>query len=189
LDFQSRNQSEEEDKLKHFLISILYRLYLKKSNCGDIMSFENRIKELGLKIPKPPKPMGAYVPYVKAGKFVYIAGEKATVEDKLVYKGKLGKDLSLEEGYESARIACLNCLGSLKAAVGDLNKIEQIVKVVGYVNSADGFNQQPKVINGASELLLSIFGEKGKHARVAVGVNELPSDSPVEVEMIAKLKE
>ena len=103
MDFQSPNLGEEEDKLKQFLISILSRLYLKKLNCGDIMSFENRIKELGLKIPKPPKPMGAYVPYVKAGKFVYIAGEKATVEDKLVYKGKLGKDLSLEEGYESVK--------------------------------------------------------------------------------------
>ena len=153
------------------------------------MSIEEKIIALGIEIPEPPQPMGAYVPYVRAGLFVYIAGEKATVNDQLVFKGKVGKDLTLEEGYKAARIAGLNCLGSLKAAVGNLDNIERIVKVVGYVNSADGFNEQPKVINGASELLLSIFGERGKHARVAVGVNELPSDSPVEVEMIAQLKE
>jgi enamine deaminase RidA (YjgF/YER057c/UK114 family) len=152
------------------------------------MSIEERIKELGIELPAPPKPMGAYVPYVKAGALVYIAGEKATVNDELVFKGKVGKDLTLEEGYEAARIAGLNCLGSLKAAVGNLDTIERIVKVVGYVNSAKGFNKQPQVINGASELLLEIFGDRGKHARVAVGVNELPSDSPVEVEMIAHLK-
>lgn len=152
------------------------------------MSIEERIKELGIELPAPPKPMGAYVPYVKAGALVFIAGEKATVNDELVFKGKVGKDLTLEEGYEAARIAGLNCLGSLKAAVGNLDTIERIVKVVGYVNSAKGFNKQPQVINGASELLLEIFGDRGKHARVAVGVNELPSDSPVEVEMIAHLK-
>lgn len=153
------------------------------------MGIEERTMELGIEIPEPPQPMGAYVPSVRAGLFVYIAGEKATVNDQLVFKGKVGKDLTLEEGYKAARIAGLNCLGSLKAAVGNLDNIERIVKVVGYVNSADGFNEQPAVINGASELLLSIFGERGKHARVAVGVNELPSDSPVEVEMIAQLKE
>lgn len=152
------------------------------------MSIEEKMKELGIELPAPPKPMGAYVPYVKAGALVYIAGEKATVNDELVFKGKVGKDLTLEEGYEAARIAGLNCLGSLKAAVGSLDTIERIVKVVGYVNSAKGFNKQPQVINGASELLVAIFGDRGKHARVAVGVNELPSDSPVEVEMIAQLK-
>jgi enamine deaminase RidA (YjgF/YER057c/UK114 family) len=153
------------------------------------MGIEEKIKELGIKIPKPPQPMGAYVPYVRAGLFVYIAGEKATVNDQLVFEGKVGKDLTVREGYEAARIAGLNCLGSLKAAVGDWDNIKRIIKVVGYVNSADGFNEQSKVINGASELLLSIFGDRGKHARVAVGVNELPNDSPVEVEMIAQLKE
>jgi enamine deaminase RidA (YjgF/YER057c/UK114 family) len=144
------------------------------------MTIEKKLTELDIELPAAPKPMGAYVPYVKAGDFVYIAGEKATVHDELAFKGKVGSDLTLEEGYQAARIAGLNCLGSLKAAVGDLDTIEQIVKVVGYVNSAVGFN--------ASELLLEIFGDRGKHARVAVGVNELPSDSPVEVEMIALLK-
>ena len=152
------------------------------------MTIEKKLKELDIELPAAPKPMGAYVPYVKAGDFVYIAGEKATVHDELVFKGKVGSDLTLEDGYQAARIAGLNCLGSLKAAVGDLDTIERIVKVVGYVNSAVGFNQQPQVINGASELLVEIFGDRGKHARVAVGVNELPSDSPVEVEMIALLK-
>ncbi len=153
------------------------------------MSVEKRINELGIELPPPPKPMGAYVPYVKVGAFVYIAGEKATVNDKLVFKGKVGKDLTLEEGYNAARIAGLNCIGSLKAAVGNLDTIDRIVKVVGYVNSAKSFNKQPQVINGASELLLEIFGDRGKHARVAVGVNELPDDSPVEVEILAYLKQ
>jgi enamine deaminase RidA (YjgF/YER057c/UK114 family) len=155
---------------------------------GIVMTIEEKLKELSITLPAAPTPMGAYVPYVKAGNMVYIAGEKATVNDELVFKGKVGSDLTLDEGYKAARIAGLNCLGSLKAAVGDLDSIERIVKVVGYVNSAVGFNQQPQVINGASELLLEIFGNRGKHARVAVGVNELPSDSPVEVEMIALLK-
>ena len=153
------------------------------------MKVEKKMEELGIKIPEAPKPMGAYVPYVVAGRFVYIAGEKATVMDKMVFKGKVGKELSLKEGYEAARIAGLNCLGSLKEAVGDLDRVGRIVKVTGYVNSADGFNEQPKVINGASELLLSVFGERGRHARVAVGVNELPDDSPVEVAMIAMVKD
>ncbi len=153
------------------------------------MIVERRLRELGVELPTPPKPMGAYVPSVVVAPLVFISGEKATVNGVLKYRGKVGKELSLEEGYEAARICALNCLACLKSAVGDLDEVERIVKVTGYVNSADGFNQQPKVLNGASELLLKAFGQAGQHARVAVGVSELPDDSPVEVAMIAKVRE
>jgi len=152
------------------------------------MSFELKLKELGVELPEAPKPLGAYVPAVKVGSLVYISGEKASVGGVLKYKGKVGEDLTLKEGYEAARICAINCLAALKTIVESLDEVERVVKVIGYVNSAEGFNQQPKVVNGASELLLQIFGEKGQHARVAVGVNELPDDSPVEVSMIFKLK-
>jgi enamine deaminase RidA (YjgF/YER057c/UK114 family) len=152
------------------------------------MIVENRIKELGIELPEPPEPLGAYVPAVVADPLVFISGEKASVGGKLKFKGKVGGELSVEGGYEAARICGINCLACLKWAIGDLDRVERIVKVVGYVNSAPGFNQQPKVVNGASELLLKAFGEQGQHARVAVGVNELPDDSPVEVAMIARLK-
>lgn len=152
------------------------------------MTFDSKLKRLGIELPEAPKPLGAYVPAVKVGSLVYISGEKASVRGTLKYKGKVGKDLTLMEGYEAARVCAINCLAALKTVVEGLDDVERVVKVIGYVNSAEGFNQQPKVVNGASELLLRIFGEKGQHARVAVGVNELPDDSPVEVSMIFKLK-
>lgn len=150
---------------------------------------ERKLKEMGLSLPEAPKPVAAYVPAVKVDGYVYTAGQIPFVEGELKFKGKLGKDLSVEEGYEAAKICALNALGAIKGAVGDLNKVEQVVKVVGFVNSASGFNQQPAVINGASELLGQLFGESGKHARSAVGVSELPLDAAVEVEMIVKIKE
>jgi len=106
----------------------------------------------------------------------------------LKFKGKLGKELTLEQGYEAAKVCALNCLAVIKGQIGSLDNIKQIVKVTGFVSSASGFNDQPKVINGASELLGEIFGEQGQHARAAVGVNELPVDAAVEVEMVVKVK-
>ncbi len=153
------------------------------------MSIQSKLEELGIELPEPPKPLGAYLPAVVVGRFIFVSGEKASVNGVLKYTGKVGKDLSLEEGYEAARICAINCLACIKSVVQDLDDVERIVKVVGYVNSGDGFNQQPKVVNGASELLLKVFGKGGQHARVAVGVNELPDDSPVEISMIVKLKD
>ncbi len=152
-----------------------------------MMDPESRLKELGIELPAPPKPLGAYVPAVRAGDLVFVSGEKASVGGVLKLKGKIGGNLSIEEGYEAARICGLNCLAALKSAVA-LSEVERVVKVVGYVNSAEGFNQQPKVVNGASELFLKVFGDGGQHARVAVGVSELPDDSPVEVSMIVKVR-
>lgn len=150
--------------------------------------FEKKLQEMGLAVPEAPKPVAAYVPGVKVGEFIYTSGQIPLVKGELKYKGKIGETVSVEDGYEAAKVCALNCLGVIKNLIGDLDKIEQVVKVVGFVNSADGFNMQPKVINGASELLGAVFGEKGAHARSAVGVNELPLDSACEVELIVKIK-
>ncbi|MBZ4654457.1 MAG: endoribonuclease family protein [Peptococcaceae bacterium] len=150
---------------------------------------EKKLAEMGLSIPEAPKPVAAYVPAVKTGEYIYTSGQIPLVNGELKFKGKIGAEMTLEQGYEAAKVCALNCLSVIKGLIGDLDKIEQVVKVVGFVNSAPGFNMQPKVINGASELLGAVLGEKGFHARSAVGVNELPLDATVEVEMIVKVKE
>ena len=152
------------------------------------MSFEEKIKSLGLELPEPPKPVAAYVPAVKVDNYVYTSGQLPFVNGELKYKGKVGKDVQEEDAYEAAKICALNCLSVIKGVIGDLDNIEQVVKINGYVASAPGFNLQPKVINGASELIGEIFGNIGQHARSAVGVNELPLDATCEVEMIVRVK-
>ncbi len=149
---------------------------------------EKNLEKLGLTVPDAPKALAAYVPAVRVGNLVFTAGQIATVAGELKYKGKIGSDLTVEQGYEAARVCALNCLAVLKAEIGDLDRVERVVKVTGFVNSADGFNAQPKVINGASELLVAAFGDKGKHARAAVGSNELPLDTACEVEMIVAVR-
>ena len=149
---------------------------------------EQRLKELGYELPECPAPMAAYVPAVLINGFVYVSGQTPLVDGVLKYKGKVGIDVSEEQAYESARICALRMIAALKFAVGDLDRVERIVKVTGFVNSTGDFGNQPKVINGASEFLEKVFGEKGKHARSAVGTSSLPMDTPVEVEMIAAVK-
>lgn len=149
---------------------------------------EEKIKELGLEVPEAAKPLAAYIPAIRMDNLVMTSGQLPTVKGELKFKGKVGKDITEEEGKQAAEICALNCLGAIKRVIGNLDKIEQIVKLTAFVNSADGFTAQPKVANGASELLGKIFGDNGKHARSAVGVNELPIDAPVEIEMIVKLK-
>jgi len=151
------------------------------------MSVEERIRELGFVLPSPPKPAGAYVPGVVTGGILFVSGQTGTVDGSLVYSGKLGQEVSTEDGYKSAQIAVLNCLAEAKAVLEDLERISRIVKVTGFVASAPGFGKQPMVVNGASELLVSIFGDRGKHSRSAVGVAELPFGAPVEVELIAEV--
>ncbi|MBE3591093.1 MAG: RidA family protein [Firmicutes bacterium] len=150
---------------------------------------EARLAELGLTLPPVPAPVAAYVPAVRAGRFVYTSGQLPMVEGRLAYQGKVGADLPVEEGYQAARICALNALAALQSAAGSLDRVERIVKVVGFVASAPGFNEQPKVVNGASELLGQVFGEAGRHARSAVACNELPLNAPVEVELVALLAE
>lgn len=152
------------------------------------MSFEEKIKSMGLEIPEAPKPVAAYVPAVQVEKYVYTSGQIPFVNGELKYKGKVGKDVKEDEAYEAAKVCALNCLSVIKGVIGNLDKIEKIVKVNGFVASAPGFDMQPKVINGASELIGQIFGEAGQHARAAVGVNELPLNATCEVEMIVKIK-
>jgi len=149
---------------------------------------EEKIKELGYTVPEAPKPLAAYIPVIKIDNLVFTAGQLPMVDGKLIAEGKLGADVSNEVGTKSAEICALNCLSVVKAEIGDLENIEQIVKVTVFVNSAEGFTAQPQIANGASEFLVNIFGEAGKHVRSAVGVNELPINAPVEIEMIVKVK-
>lgn len=150
---------------------------------------ESRLQELGLTLPPAVKPVAAYVPTARTGNLVFTAGQIPMVAGQLKHKGRLGAEVSIEQGYECARICAINCLSALKAELGDLDRVVKIVKVVGFVASVPGFVDQPKVINGASELLVEVFGEAGKHARSAVGVAELPLGSPTEVEMIVEVSE
>ncbi|HEX6522738.1 MAG TPA: RidA family protein [Streptosporangiaceae bacterium] len=149
-----------------------------------------RLAELGLSLPPVPVPQAAYVPAVVSGGFVYTSGQIPTVDGKLLATGKLGDTVDVAEGARLARVCALNALAAAASMAGPdgLDGIARIVKVVGFVASAHGFNSQPQVVNGASELLLEVFGENGKHARSAVGMAELPLDAPVEVELIAQLR-
>lgn len=152
------------------------------------MSFEARVKELGLAIPELPRPAFSYVPAVRTGNLVFASGQTPTIEGKLTVQGKLGREVSVEQGQEAARLCLLNCLAEVRGLTGSLDAIVRIVKLNGYVASAEGFVEQPKVINGASALLEQIFGEAGKHARAAIGVAELPFGAPVEIEMVVEIK-
>ncbi|HEY7750834.1 MAG TPA: RidA family protein [Ignavibacteriaceae bacterium] len=149
---------------------------------------EEKIKELGFTFPETPKPLAAYIPSIQVGKLVFTSGQVPIKDGKIQYAGKVGKDLAEEAGQKAAELCALNCLSVIKNLIGDLDKIERIIKLVVFVNSDDNFTSQPKVANGASELMIKIFGERGKHARSAVGVSQLPLNAAVEIEMIAELK-
>jgi enamine deaminase RidA (YjgF/YER057c/UK114 family) len=152
------------------------------------VSVEKKLNELGMTLPSPPSPMGAYLPATKIGSLIFLSGVLPMVEGKLAYSGKLGTDLTIEDGYEAAKVACLNGLSILKSELGSLDSVKRIVKVTGYLASAADFYDQPKVINGASDLLVEVFGKSGRHARAAVGCHSLPSNSPVEIEMIVEVR-
>ena len=152
------------------------------------MSFENKIKELNLELPQAPDPVGSYVAYKISGKLLYISGQISIDSNGELIKGKLGKDLNLEQGYEAAKRCSLNLISQAKKACdGDLSKIKCCLKLTVYVNSTDTFIDQPKIINGASDLIASIFGEMGKHTRAAVSANSLPLGVAVEVDAIFEL--
>ena len=148
------------------------------------MSYEHKLKELALELPQPPKPLATYVPAVLAGNLLFLSGVLPMRDGQLVFSGKLGQDLTVEQGIEAAKLSLLNALAIAKQELGTLDRITRVVKVVGYVASAEGFVQQPQVLNGASDLLVTIFGEAGRHARVAVGAAELPRGAAVEIEVI-----
>jgi enamine deaminase RidA (YjgF/YER057c/UK114 family) len=145
---------------------------------------EDKIVSLGISLPVPPEPAGSYVPVVLSSNLAFVAGQIPTEGKQVKYRGKIE---SIAEGQEAARLCTINALAQLKLYFGSLDRIKQIVKVTGFVNCEPSFTDHPKVINGASDFLVDIFGEKGKHARVAVGVNSLPLDSSVEIEFIVEV--
>jgi enamine deaminase RidA (YjgF/YER057c/UK114 family) len=152
------------------------------------MSLNERIESLGLTLPVAALPVAAYVPAVKTGNLVFVAGQLPLVDGKIVKEGKVGKEVTPEEAKEMAQVCALNALAAI-ALVADIDQIERIVRVGGFVNGIPGFFAIPPIINGASELFIKLFGEvNGKHARTAIGVAELPLNSPVEVEVIIQLK-
>ena len=152
------------------------------------MSVEEKIKQLNIEIPKSPKPVGAYVAFRIVNKLVYISGQISFDQNGNLIKGKVGSELSLEQGQEAAKACAINIISQLKSACeGDLEKVKSCIKINGYVNSTDNFLDQPKVINAASELIVNVFGEKGKHARAAVSVNSLPLGAAVEIESIFEI--
>ncbi len=152
------------------------------------MSYEDRLKELGFSLPAPPKPVANYVPVVRTGDLLFLSGVLPSRDGRLVLTGKLGENLTVEQGVEAARVAVLNGLSIVRSQTGSLDRVKQIVKMVGYVASAPGFTDQPQVLNGASDLLVSVFGEAGRHARVAVGAAELPRLAPIEIELIVEVR-
>ena len=152
------------------------------------MSIEEKIKQLNIEIPKSPKPVGAYVAFRIVNKLVYISGQVSFDQNGNLIKGRVGSELSLEQGQEAAKACAINIISQLKSACeGDLEKVKSCIKINGYVNSTDNFLDQPKIINAASELIVNVFGEKGKHARAAVSVNSLPLGAAVEIESIFEI--
>ena len=149
---------------------------------------EEKIEELGIKLPDPPTPAGSYVPTVRTGKLIYISGQIPMEEGKVVFTGKVS-DENLETAQKSARMCAINILAQIKREIGDLDKVSKIIRLSGFVNSVPEFSQQPKVINPASDLMFEIFGEKGKHSRIAVGVASLPLNSMTEIDAIVEVAE
>ena len=151
--------------------------------------FEENIKNLGLNIPDLPKALANYVPYKIIGKSMYISGQAPVQRGEVIYQGKVGSDVTIDEGIEAAKLCCINIIAAVKKGIdGDWDKLDSFVKLTGYVNCNDDFKDQPKVINGASDMLVAIFGDQGRHTRVAVGSNALPLGISVEIDAIVQLK-
>ena len=148
------------------------------------MSPEEKLKELGIELPEAPAPLGSYVPVVRAGNLIFLSGILPMVRGDLLRRGRVGENISIDEAKEDVKTAAINALSILKAQIGSLNSVKRCIKITGYIASASDFTEQPKVLNAASDLMYDIFGEAGRHARAAVGVNVLPLNSPVEIEFI-----
>jgi enamine deaminase RidA (YjgF/YER057c/UK114 family) len=151
------------------------------------MSYEQKLTQLGLELPAPPKPVANYVPVVRTGDLLFLSGVLPSRDGQLIMTGKLGQNLSIDQGMEAARVAVLNGLSIIRQEAGSLDHVKRIVKMVGHIASAPGFTDQPQVLNGASDLLVSLFGDAGRHARVAIGAAELPRQAPIEIELIVEL--
>jgi enamine deaminase RidA (YjgF/YER057c/UK114 family) len=153
------------------------------------MEIEQKLREMGLNLPSPPVPAANYIGCVRVDHLLFVGGNIGRINGQLKYSGKVGDRVTVEQAYEMARNCALNHLAIIKASLGDLDKVERIVKVLGYVNVAPGFTNMPKVVNGESDLLVHLWGEKGQHARAAVGVASLSNEAPVETEIIVQISE
>ncbi len=152
------------------------------------MNPEKRLKDMGLQVPSVPKPVAAYVPGAVTGNLLFTSGQLPMQDGEVRYTGHVGSEVSVDDAYEAARICGLNCLGVIKAELGELSRVKRVVKVSGFVSSAPDFEGHSQVVNGVSELVLEVFGERGKHARAAVGMANLPLGASVEVEMIVEFE-
>lgn len=152
------------------------------------MRIEARLAERGLTLPVAPKPVANYVRAVRTGNLLFVSGHGPYRDGQLQYIGKVGRDLTVEEGYQAAQLVALNCLASVREALGDLDRVRRVVKLLGMVNCPPEFTQQPQVINGASDLLVDLYGDAGRHARSAVGMGSLPAGISVEIEMILEVE-
>jgi len=147
---------------------------------------DEKLRSLGITLPSPPKPAGSYIPVVTSGNLAFVSGQIPLQDGKVIYTGKVPTEQTIEDAKSAAKICAINILAQLKANLGSLDKISKIVRVSGFVNSTGEFTEQPKIINAASDLFFEIFGDKGKHSRIAVGVSSLPLNSTVEIDMIAE---
>jgi enamine deaminase RidA (YjgF/YER057c/UK114 family) len=167
---------------------VLLTLVISIAASGQKIDYDKKLKELGVELFPPSKPIANYVKAVRVGNLLFISGHGPAKADGSNITGKVGKDLTIEQGYEAAKLTAAGIISTLKAELGDLNKVKRIVKVNGWVNCNPDFTDQPKVVNGCSDLMVALFGEKGRHARAAMGVIALPSNIAVEIEMIVEVE-
>lgn len=173
------------------LLTVLVTLgcFLGPALAADSATPEQRLKALGITLPDVPAAIANYVPAVRSGQLVFLAGQIARGSDGKFLAGKVGRDFTEAQAADAAKTCTIQLLAALKAEIGDLNKVKRIVRVGGFVNCTEDFTTQSRVVNGASDLLVAVFGEAGKHARAAVGVNSLPAGAPVEIELIAEVSD
>ena len=150
---------------------------------------EKRLKELGIIIPNAPKPAGSYIPVVLSGKLAFVSGQIPIKDGQVVYQGKVGDTQSIDDAQEAAKLCVINGLAQIEAYCGTLDNLEKIIKISGFVNSTKDFTEHPKVINAASDLLMKIFDEKGRHSRIAIGVSSLPLNATVEIDMLVEISD
>lgn len=170
------------------VFSLITLLSLCACVSAQKIDYDKKIKDMGLVLLEPAKPVANYVKAVRVGNLLFLAGHGPNKADGTYTTGKVGQDLTIEQGYEAAKQTALSLLSTLKMELGDLNKVKRIVKVNAWVNCTDTFYDQPKVVNGCSDLLVAVFGEKGKHARAALGTNSLPMNTSVEIEMVVEVE-
>lgn len=169
------------------ILSIILITSLNVGFCQ--VDYDNKLNSLGIKLIQPTKPIANYVKAVRTGNLLFLAGHGPTRPDGSNITGKVGKELTIEQGAEAAKITAISLLSTLQSELGDLNKVKRIVKITGWVNCSPDFTEQPKVMNGCSDLLVSVFGDKGKHARAALGANALPANISVEIEMVVEVED